>query len=155
MIICYKKLIVEAIKRIEMKGIVGFTSKQLIENLPLPYKYIDISPSWLSECIKSQNYKYDKVSKLWVIDDQKENYVPKELYQKVKNKIDKLEIEIRKTLTNLLNGEDCYKCKSKMLCKYYNWDAVGLKRFIAIRDICPAHKKLIDIINSLGAILNE
>ena len=145
-----RQIVIEGIKSLERQGIREFSSKQVRENFPTPYKDVPISTSWINECINRYGYKWDKIRKLWVY------YKPTSIDQsRIRKKLDLLENKIGEIQTALLNDDYCNKCLKKVTCKHYHWASTGLLKLIARTDICKAHKALIKEVAELGRIVNE
>jgi hypothetical protein len=149
-----KFVIWEALKLLELRGVKGFTSKDVIKAFPVPYQNIQVSNSWLTECIKAKGYEWDKDKKLWVVSRAKKEIEIKAMrYERVKQKINKLESKIRAMLIELTHEDYCYKCPKRLFCKHVKHK--GISKILAHQDICKAHKILLSKIAGLERILNE
>lgn len=149
-----KFVIWETLKLLELRGVKEFTSKDVIKAFPIPYQNTQVSNSWLTECIKAKGYEWDKDKKLWVVSRAKKEIEIKAMrYERVKQKINKLESKIRAMLIELTHEDYCYQCPKRIFCKHVKHK--GVFKILARWDICKAHKILLDKIAGLERILNE
>lgn len=151
-----KCIVAETVKELEKLGCNEFTAKQLRMHF---HESVQISSGWLTECLNSIGYYYNRVKRVWtkrpVIQVTETTYIKEEVYQKVKSKLDKLENKIGEILTGIANDDYCSRCKKKITCKHYNLGENFIIRLFARKDICKAHKELIEEIVNLSEILEN
>lgn len=150
-----KDIVEETVKELEKMGCNEFTTKQLRTGF---HPSVQISSGWLTECLNSIGYHYDRVKRVWTkrpAQITKTTYIKDEVYQKIKSKLYKVEDKIVEILTGIANDDYCSRCKKKITCKHYNLGENFIIRLFARKDICKAHKKLIEEIVELGRIVNE